>query len=123
MTDSDESAPSDPAATDPTVTVFWRPGCPYCSSLRRRLRGTGVPFDEVNIWNDPGAAAYVRSVAGGNETVPTVRIGEVAMVNPSAKRVVTELGRVAPHVVAGLAPGRSRAGGGLRRWLAGLTVR
>jgi mycoredoxin len=30
---------------------------------------------EINIWEDPQAAARVRSVANGNETVPTVFVG------------------------------------------------
>ena len=44
----------------------------------------------VNIWEDADAASFVRSVARGNETVPTVTIGDIALVNPS----VGELHRV-----------------------------
>jgi glutaredoxin-like protein len=75
------------------VTVYSRPGCPYCMKLKFGLRRSRVPFREVNIWNDPSAAAFVRSVANGNETVPTVTIGEVSLVNPSARRV-RELSRI-----------------------------
>jgi hypothetical protein len=57
---------------------------------------------EVDIWRDPSAAAIVRSVADGNETVPTVVIGSTALVNPSARRVVDTVQRLAPgHAVAG----------------------
>jgi mycoredoxin len=70
------------------VTVYWRPGCPFCSTLRFGLRRTGLTYEEVNIWDDPDGAAFVRSVAGGNETVPTVLIGDTALVNPSARQVV-----------------------------------
>jgi hypothetical protein len=42
-----------------------------------------LQFSLVNIWEDPEAAAFVRSVARGNETVPTVTVGDVALVNPS----------------------------------------
>ncbi len=69
------------------VVVYWRPGCPFCSMLRAGLRRHGVPFREVDIWADPDAAAFVRSVARGNETVPTVTVGDVALVNPSAGEV------------------------------------
>ncbi len=71
-----------PAAA-PALTVYWRPGCPYCASLRRRLRRHQVPADWCNIWHEPAAAAFVRSAAGGNETVPTVVVGGSAHVNPS----------------------------------------
>jgi mycoredoxin len=70
------------------VTVYWRPGCPYCSRLRRDLHTIGLPTTEVNIWENSSAAAAVRSAANGNETVPTVVIGATTLVNPSARAVV-----------------------------------
>jgi len=73
------------------VTMYWRPGCPYCMRLRWGLRRQGVDFGEVNIWEVPEGAALVRSLAGGNETVPTVLIGDVSMVNPSARQVIAEI--------------------------------
>ncbi len=53
----------------------------------------GLEFTEVDIWQDPEAAAFVRSVANGNETVPTVSIGDVHLVNPSARQVAELAGR------------------------------
>ena len=67
--------------------VYWRPGCPFCAMLRAGLRLKRVPFRGVNLWHDPEAAAFVRSVARGNETVPTVSVGSVSLVNPSAGEV------------------------------------
>jgi glutaredoxin-like protein len=64
------------------VTVYSRPGCPYCYLLRRGLRRRDVAFTEVNIWIDPDAAAAVRAVADGNETVPTVHVAGQWLVNP-----------------------------------------
>jgi glutaredoxin-like protein len=72
---------------DPAVTVYTRPGCPYCFRLRMGLRLSRVPFTEVNIWHDPAAAAAVRAVADGNETVPTVAVGGRWLVNPRAGQV------------------------------------
>lgn len=87
---------SDDVQTLPEVevneaVVYWRPGCPFCSMLRSGLRRAGVEFREVNIWEDPDAAAFVRSVARGNETVPTVTVGSVSLVNPSAREVAALL--------------------------------
>ena len=70
-----------------TMTLYWRPGCPYSARLRARLRLAGIPFDAVNIWEDREAAAIVRSVNDGNELVPTVRIGDRFMSNPSFREV------------------------------------
>lgn len=73
----------------PEVVVYWRPGCPFCWSLRRGLDKAGVPRREVNIWDDPDGAAQVRAVADGNETVPTVSVAGEFLVNPSARTVVS----------------------------------
>ena len=90
--DRDRSTPSGdstPGGVDPPrVTVYWRPGCPFCRSLRHRLRRAGVPTDEVNIWESPTGAALVRRHAHGNETVPTVDVAGTMLVNPASSTVV-----------------------------------
>lgn len=83
VTNDDTITPASPVQ----VTVYWRPGCPFCAMLRAGLRRHDVEHTEVNIWDDPDAAAFVRSVARGNETVPTVTVGTVSLVNPSAREV------------------------------------
>jgi glutaredoxin len=85
--------------TPDAVHYYWRGGCPFCSSLRRGLDKLGIETVDHNIWEDPEAAATVRFYANGNETVPTVVIGEVGMVNPSAKQVATYLEESAPHLL------------------------
>ncbi len=74
-------------ANEPEVVVYWRPACGFCSSLFRKLDAAGVRHRRVNIWDDPDAAAVVRSFARGNETVPTVVVGDVGLVNPSVAQV------------------------------------
>ncbi|MFE9692175.1 glutaredoxin domain-containing protein [Micromonospora sp. NPDC005806] len=73
------------------VVLYWRPLCPYCMKLRMKFFLARLPHRKVNIWRDPEAAAYVRSVADGNETVPTVAVGGRALVNPSLRQVRTAL--------------------------------
>ena len=82
---------------EPAVTIYTRPGCPYCMMLRRGLNKTGLVYREVDIWQDPGAAAFVRSVADGNETVPTVDVAGHAMVNPSPAQVLKAVAAHAPE--------------------------
>lgn len=64
------------------VTVYWRPGCPYCARLRMALRSDRGAVRWVNIWEDDDGRAYVASVNDGNETVPTVVIDGVPHTNP-----------------------------------------
>lgn len=86
------------------IRYYWRPGCPFCMALTPRIRGLGVDVEEHNIWDDPEAAATVRSVADGNETVPTVIIGDRAMVNPSIGEVREAVAEQDPEAAAELKP-------------------
>lgn len=85
--------------TADAVHYYWRRGCPFCASLRRGLDKLGIRTVDHDIWADPADAAVVRSFANGNETVPTVVIGDVGMVNPSAREVADFLERHAPQLL------------------------
>lgn len=61
------------------ITVYWRPGCPFCSRLRRKLARAGVITTESTS-GTTRRRGVVRSVAGGNETVPTVTVGTATFV-------------------------------------------
>lgn len=82
------------------LDVYWRPGCGACSTLRVALAEAGVPARWHDIWADPEARSFVRSVAAGNETVPTVRIGDRVLVAPRPRQVIEELRVAAPELVA-----------------------
>jgi mycoredoxin len=60
----------------------------FCRRMRLVLWWHRVSVRRVNIWQDPDAAAFVRSVADGNETVPTVVIDGHPMVNPAPRQVI-----------------------------------
>jgi mycoredoxin len=104
-----QDAPATGSGGPAAVRFYWRPGCPFCFALRRGLRRVGLRLDEVDIWADPGAAAAVRGITGGDETVPTVVVAGHAMVNPSVRQVLAAVHRYAPH----LAPA---PGAGPRPW-------
>ena len=74
-------------AAQAAITVYFRPGCGFCTRLQAGLERAGLVYSQVDIWENPDAAAFVRSVARGNETVPTVTIGDTTVVNPSADDV------------------------------------
>ncbi len=70
------------------VTVYWRPMCGYCNTLKRELDRHGIAYDDVDIWEHREKAEIVRRATGGDEIVPTVQIGERFFVNPSAIEVL-----------------------------------
>lgn len=86
---------NDPTETTPEATpdivMFWRPGCGFCAALDRRMNAAGLVFEKRNIWDNPDDAAFVRSVARGNETVPTLVVKGIAMVNPSLEQIAEAL--------------------------------
>lgn len=90
---------TDASDTASQIDLYWRPGCGFCSSLRRQLDKLGIERVEHNIWDEPAKAAVVRDHANGNETVPTIVVGDVGMVNPSAAAVAAHLARHAPHLL------------------------
>lgn len=104
---TDRSTDQDSTVT--AVEFYWRPGCPFCMALRVPLRRSGLPIREVNIWEDPQAAARVRQATGGNETVPTVFVGDRALVNPSMRQVREAVSTYAPELLPeGAQPARPR---------------
>ena len=86
-------------AAVPRLTVYWRPGCGYCRRLRRALARAGVGYAAIDIWENPDARAFVRSVADGHETVPTVRLDAKVLVNPRPRDLLTLIGDQAPELL------------------------
>lgn len=76
---------------DRTVVIYWRPGCGFCARLRSTLGARGEQAQWVNIWQDQEAAAFVRGVNDGNETVPTVVIDGIPHTNPQPGLVLERL--------------------------------
>jgi mycoredoxin len=73
----------------------------FCLNLLLRLRGTQLRYRKVDIRRDHGAKAFVRSVADGNETVPTVVVAGRALVNPSKRQLLGAVRAYAPHALDG----------------------
>jgi mycoredoxin len=78
------------------VVIYWRPDCVFCLDLLLRLKFTRLRYQKVDIRKDPGARAFVRSVADGNETVPTVVVAGQALVNPSKRQLIEAVQAHAP---------------------------
>jgi len=81
------------------IVIYWRPDCVFCLNLLARLTFTRLGYRKVNIQNDPRARAFLRSVAAGNETVPTVVVAGRALVNPSKRQLIEAVRTHAPQAL------------------------
>ena len=77
----------------PQVILYWRPGCGFCVRLARALDAMEIEPELRNIWEDPDAAEFVRSVNRGNELVPTLVVGDIVLSNPSPDQVRAALAK------------------------------
>lgn len=83
------------------IVVYGHPACPAVPPVRAMLAQAKVLYDYINIRQDGQAAALVRTINGGNESVPTLVFPDGTTLtepSPSAlKRKLEALGyRVSP---------------------------
>jgi glutaredoxin 3 len=60
----------------PSVTIYTKGWCPYCSAAKKLLDDKGVDFTEIDIEKKPEARAEMIQKAKGRSTVPQIFIGE-----------------------------------------------
>ncbi len=68
--------------------------CGYCQRLKAQMNREGIEFTEVDIEADPESAAFVASVNGCNEVVPTLKFSDGStLTNPPIAEVKAQLAR------------------------------
>ena len=82
--------------TSTRFTMYTTPWCGYCHRLRSQLDREGIPYDVVDIEQDPSAVEIVMSANNGNQTVPTLVFTDgTAHTNPSLAQVKQKLAALA----------------------------
>jgi mycoredoxin len=77
-------------------TMYSTPWCGYCHRLKSQLDREGIPFDIVDIEQDPAAAQIVETANNGNQTVPTLIYSDgTSQTNPSLIQVKEKLAALA----------------------------
>ncbi len=75
-----------------TFTMYSTPWCGYCHRLKSQLDREGIPFDVVDIEQDPSAVTIVETANNGNQTVPTLVYSDgSSQTNPSLAQVKKKL--------------------------------
>jgi mycoredoxin len=79
------------------LTMYSTTWCGFCRRLKSQFDRDGIAYTVIDIERDPAAAAFVESVNGGNQTVPTVRFADgSALANPSIHHVKEHLAAITP---------------------------
>lgn len=81
------------------LVVYWRPGCPYCRRLLGALERAGVRTRLENIWELDEARRFVTEHNDGDETVPTVSLGDRVLTNPDPQALISAIASDFPDLL------------------------
>mgnify|MGYP001819599744 CR=1 FL=1 len=57
------------------VTIYTKPGCPYCAAAKDDLQRSGTGYTEHNVKADPAALRRMLELNGNQRRVPTIDQG------------------------------------------------
>ena len=58
------------------VTIYTKPGCPYCAAAKDDLQQRSVRYTEHNVKSDSAALRRMLKLNGGRRQVPTLVQGD-----------------------------------------------
>ena len=59
-----------------SVTIYTKPGCPFCMAAKADLKLKGVAYTEYNVKADAQRLEEMLQLNGGQRKVPTIVEGE-----------------------------------------------
>ena len=81
------------SAGDSTITVYGAPWCPHCKRVKKFFSAHRVPYDNVDIDEDPDAIDRLKELQGGGQIIPLVDFGDgTHEVNPSDEALAGHIG-------------------------------
>jgi len=54
------------------ITIYTKPGCPYCAAAKDDLQQRGIHYTEHNVKADPSALRDMLKLNGSRRQVPTI---------------------------------------------------
>jgi glutaredoxin len=54
------------------VTIFTKPGCPYCAAAKGDFQRRGIQYAEYDVKADPEALRRMLALNGNQRLVPTI---------------------------------------------------
>ena len=80
----------------PLVTVYGAPWCPHCKRVKKFFAAHRVPYDNVDIDEQPEAVERLKELQGGGQIIPTVVYGDgTHEVNPTDEALARRIGLTA----------------------------
>lgn len=77
----------------PAHTVYSAPWCPHCKRVKKFLTAHRVPYDLVDIDEDPATIERLKALQGGGQIIPTVVYADGTHdVNPSDETLALRIG-------------------------------
>ena len=62
--------------SQPAITIYTTPTCPFCVRAKALLNHKGVSFDEIDVAADPELRIAMMQRANGRRSVPQIFIGD-----------------------------------------------
>lgn len=79
----------------PTVRMYTRDWCGYCTAAKRYLAAKGIEVTEIDVTHDPETRAWLVETTG-QRTVPQIFIGEQAIGGYTDLRALDASGGLEP---------------------------
>jgi thioredoxin reductase (NADPH) len=77
----------------PSVTVYSAPWCPHCKRVKKFLAAHRVPYEMVDLDQDPANIERLKTLQGGGQIIPTVVYADGTHdVNPSDETLASRFG-------------------------------
>ena len=78
---------------DTNITVYGAPWCPDCRRAKQFLGEQRMPYDWIDIDQEPEGAAYVQKINEGKQIIPTIVFGDGSiLVEPTNAELAAKLG-------------------------------
>ena len=76
-----------------TVTIYTKPGCPYCTAARNDLIARGVEYVDVDVTTAPGAMDTLAELTLGGMEVPVIVDEDGSVQSRPGRRLTRVTGR------------------------------
>ncbi|HYC05433.1 MAG TPA: glutaredoxin 3 [Azospirillaceae bacterium] len=80
----------------PKVEIYTSPYCPYCHRAKTLLDSKGVPYEEIDVFAQPGRRPEMVQRAGGRTTVPQIFIDDKPMGGSDDIHALDRAGKLDP---------------------------